>query len=123
MAYPFAGVSAVDLEKCKREFAASKDPKSYRCCARVGTDAGSGCNPPSIAIPFPFSILSNLGLDAEYKECKERSAGNQKYQCCVNPSDSCKKRGGAIMTGSACPRGMTRVFGPYENKVCCKPGT
>jgi hypothetical protein len=115
-----------DYDRCKKEAASSNNPSRYRCCARVPTPP-TGCSPPSIGVPFPFQTLaSNPALATDYARCKQAAGSNSSYVCCVKPAESCARSGGSLLNvtvtsaSAGCPTGMTLVFGPVQNKVCCK---
>lgn len=88
------------------------------------TDPSRTCLPPNIGIPFPFNILATNPLFAsEYAKCKQAAGSNTAYICCVNPEDACKRSRGFMVVGNACPRPLLPVFGPVNNRICCKrPG-
>ena len=137
VAFPFYSLigNPQEYDRCKRESAASGKPESYRCCARpVSTPTPSSapsCAAPNLLIPSPFLVLATSpGLAPEYDRCKKLSAANppqlifmpnqQVYGCCVSLLDACNRGNGLLLNGNVCPRGTATVFGPVQEKICCK---
>jgi hypothetical protein len=135
VAYPFQSLigNPQEYDRCKRESAASGRPETYRCCARPAPSPtpGPSCAAPNVLIPSPFSILAtDPDLAPEYDRCKRLSAtippqlifipGQQAYGCCVSLLEACNRGRGLLLNGAVCPRGTTNVFGPIQEKICCK---
>ena len=107
--YPFTILAtnpvAADLyAKCKAAAGASVNPQAYKCC--VTPPAGPACNPPSVSVPSPFTILATnpatAGLYAKCKAAAGASANPQSYKCCVEiPKDPCEAKGLFNVKGEA----------------------